>query len=403
MDDFARFIKWMATALVAGIVLVCGFVTVVDPYRLHRLVERDGFNAIKPRPTRYLSEIKMAGARATQPKLFLMGNSRIDVGIDPDARPLAGPTYNLALPGTGVAASRQQWMRLTTDGVRPVTLLLGVEFFDFLTDPVAADVPNQILPGGLARLRWKIDTVFSLDALLDAARTLLIQRDPYAATMSARGFNPLGDYLRAARDDGYHGFFQQRAMENARRFATAPRGIVLAGSDTSSDWRELGRLLDAAAGQGTAVELVIYPYHAQLMAMLEQTGLWPVFEQWKLRLLREVARVHQTHAQARITLWDFSGYDSLQCEHIPARGDLSATTWYWESGHFKAALGDVMLTRIFGGADPAPPGFGVRLDDANWQANRERIARERRACAASEPAMFGAAAAMVAELRARRR
>lgn len=403
MDDFARFIKWTVAALAMGSVLVCAFVAVVDPYRLHPLVERDGFNAIKPRPDRYLSEIKMAGARAVQPKLFLMGNSRIDVGIDPDARPQAGPAYNLALPGTGVAASRQQWARLTTEGVRPDTLLLGVEFFDFLIDPAAADAPDQALPGGLAHLRWKIDTVFSLDALLDAAHTLLIQSDPYAATMSARGFNPLGDYLRAARDDGYHGFFQQRAVENARRFSTAPRGIVLAGSDSSSDWRELGRLLDAAVGQGAVVELVIYPYHAQLMAMLEQTGLWPVFEQWKLRLLREVARVRQTHAQARITLWDFSGYGPLQCEHIPARGDLTATTWYWESGHFKATLGDLMLSRIFGGADQTPPGFGLRLDDAGWQVNRERIARERRACAASEPAMFRDAAAMVAEFRARRR
>lgn len=204
--------------------------------------------------------------------------------------------------------------------------------------------------------------------------------------------------------DGYHGFFRQRAIENARQFCLAPRGIALAGSDSSSDWRDLGRLLDAATEQGASVELIIYPYHAQLMTMLEQTGLWPLFEQWKLRLLREIARVQQARPQARIRLWDFSGYGVLQCEHIPAPGDRSATTWYWESGHFKAALGDLMLARLFGGAGavPVPQGFGVRLDAGGWNANRDRIARERSACLAAEPAMFREAAAMVAAFQARR-
>lgn len=401
--DFARFLKWTGAVLAAGILLVLAFVAVIDPYSLHRLVELHDFNAVKPRPERHLAEIKLARARAVQPQVFLMGNSRIDVGIDPDTRALAGAAYNLALPGTGVAAARHQWETLHRNGVRPASMLLGVEFFDFLIDPAAGDTPDQVLPGGLASLRWQLDTRFSLDALLDAARTLLIQRDPYAATMSARGFNPLGDYLRAAGEHGYHGFFQQRASENARRFSLAPRGIALAGSDSSSDWRELGRLLDAATEQGASVELIIYPYHAQLMTMLEQAGLWPLFEQWKLRLLREIARVQQARPEARVRLWDFSGYGVLQCERIPAPGDRSATTWYWESGHFKAALGDLMLARLFGGAGarPVPQGFGVRLDAAGWDANRDRIARERSACVAAEPAMFREAAAMVAAFQAR--
>jgi hypothetical protein len=402
--DFAGFIKWVAASLAIGMVLAIAFVALVDPYRLHRLVERDGFNMVKPRPQHYLLEIKQAGARAARPQLFLMGNSRIDVGIDPDSGPLGATAYNLALPGTGVGTSRHQFMQLVDSGVRPATLLLGVEFFDFLLDPESVETPDRAMPDGLARQRWKIDTLFSLEALLDAARTLAIQHDPDAATMSARGFNSLADYLRPARQDGYHAFFQQRALENARKFSLAPRGVVLSRSDSSADWRELGRLLDAAARQRTDIQLVIYPYHAQLMAMLEQTGLWPAFEQWKLRLLREIARVNLAYPQARIVLWDFSGYGAFQCERIPPKGDLAATTWYWESGHFKAALGEMMLARVFGpvGTVPVAPDFGVRLDQASWRANRERIARERRACQASEPAMFREAAAMVAAFRAQR-
>jgi len=403
--SYAGFIKWMAVSLLAGILLTVLFVVVVDPYCLFRLVDIAGVNAVKPRPDHYQSEIKLAGARALRPALVLMGNSRVDVGIDPDSPLLGAATrsaYNLAIPGTGVGTSREQFDQLRSSGAAPATMLLGVDFFDFLLNPDGADAPPKPPPGWLAGQRWKIDTLFSLDALLDAVKTLRIQRDPDAGTMTARGFNPLFDYLRFAREDGYHSIFRQRALENARNFSLAPHGIVRTGGDSSPEWRDLGALLDAAASERTDVHLVVYPYHAQLMAMMEQAGLWPVFEQWKLRLLREIARLNVAHPQARIVLWDFSGYGALQCEAIPAKGDLvNGTRWYWESGHFKSALGERMLERLFGAAPAAPAEFGFRLDAANADENRARIGRERQACLAAEPAMFREAAAMVADFQVR--
>ena len=405
--SYAGFIRWMAASLLAGVLLTVLFVVVVDPYRLFRLVDIAGFNAVKPRPDHYQSEIKLAGARALRPAIVLMGNSRVDVGIDPDSKQLGAasrPAYNLAIPGTGVGTSREQFDHLRAAGAAPATMLLGVEFFDFLRDPDGADAPDKPPPTGLASHRWKVDTVFSLDALLDAVKTLRIQNDANAGTMTARGFNPLFDYLRIAREEGYYAIFLQRARENARSFSLAPHGIVRTRDDSSADWRDLDGLLDAAAREKTGIHLIIYPYHAQLMAMLEQTGLWPVFEQWKLRLLREVARLNAAHPEARVVLWDFSGYGALQCEAIPAKGDIAhGTRWYWESGHFKAALGERMLERIFGaaGAQSQPAAFGFRLNAANWNENRERIARERQACLAAEPAMFRDAAAMVADFQAR--
>lgn len=405
--SYAGFIKWMAASLLAGVLLTVLFVVVVDPYRLFRLVDIAGFNAVKPRPDHYQSEIKLAGARALRPAVVLMGNSRVDVGIDPDSKQLGGANrhaYNLAIPGTGVGTSREQFDRLRAAGAAPSTLLLGVDFFDFLLDPNSVEAPAKKPPAELARQRWKVDTVFSLNALIDAVTTLRIQRNPDAGTMTARGFNPLFDYLRFAREDGYYSIFLQRALENARSFSLAPHGIARSRGDSSAEWRDLGGLLDAAAREKTDIHLIIYPYHAQLMAMLEQTGLWPVFEQWKLRLVREVARLNAAHPEARVVLWDFSGYGALQCEAIPAKGDVvHGTRWYWESGHFKAALGERMLERIFGAAatQAGPAEFGFRLNAVSWNDNRDRIARERHDCLATEPAMFRDAAAMVADFQAR--
>jgi hypothetical protein len=44
---------------------------------------------------------------------------------------------------------------------------------------------------------------------------------------------------------------------------------------------------------------------------------------------------------------------------------------YWEAGHFKKALGDLVLTRVLG-ADAMDDDFGVRLNTRNESAVLER-------------------------------
>ena len=99
----------------------------------------------------------------------------------------------------------------------------------------------------------------------------------------------------------------------------------------------------------TDVHLIIYPYHAQLMAMFEDAGLLGTMDEWKRMLVREADAARARHPDAHISVWDFSGYGDMRCERIPAPGDTrSVTRWYWEAGHFKSTLGELMLQRIFG-------------------------------------------------------
>jgi hypothetical protein len=146
----------------------------------------------------------------------------------------------------------------------------------------------------------------------------------------------------------------------------------------------------------TEVHLVIYPYHAQLMAMFEEAGLQSTMEEWKQLLVREADAVRSRHPAARITVWDFSGYANMQCERIPAPGDRhSVTQWYWEAGHFKSTLGERVLQRILGAETP----FGFRLAHDNLDANRQRIALERAQCAGAHPDVFAGARDLVAAAR----
>jgi hypothetical protein len=395
---FRRYLAWTAGVAAGGALACAALVAAVDPYRLYRLYERPGFNQVKTQPERYQKEIKLSGARASAANLFIVGNSRAEIGLDPDFPGLAADgmaPYNLALAGTRIQVAHEQLEQLGAAGQHARRLIVGAEFLDFPIDPLAAQAPLPAAParGPLAELKWRFDALFSADSVLDALKTLRSQHNPNAPSMSARGFNPLREYRRMAREEGYYALFQQRAQDYAARFRKAPHGLVTAATGSAREFDQLQALLALGVRDGAAVDVVIYPYHAQIMALMEQTGMAPMFEQWKALLAARIDALRAAHPRSHITLWDFSGYAPYQCEPIPAKGDRAAQTrWYWEAGHFKAELGNIMLARMLG--DGGAGDFGYRLSMAGIDANRARVARERALCLAANPGLFSSAAAL---------
>lgn len=396
-QQFGRFLAWSGAVTVMGAAACAALVVAVDPYRLYGMPQRPGFNQVKTQPERYQKEIKLAAAQRSDSNVFIVGNSRAEIGLDPDD--LAGPgmrPYNLALAGTRIQVAREQLEQLHRARIHPRHLIVGAEFLDAPLDPARPrpPAPPTVYPGPGAELAWRFDTLFSLDALADAFKTVRQQRNENASTMSARGFNPLREYRQLAREEGYYALFRQRATDYAKRFARLPRSLADADG-RSPEFEQLRAVVAHGAGDGARVDVVIYPYHAQLMALIDAAGMAPLFDQWRTRLAREIEAEQAAHPGVRITLWDFSGYGPYQCEPIPAKGDRrSDTAWYWEGGHFKAALGQRMLARI-GDQPQQDRAFGMVLDSASLDANRARLGRERAHCQATNGALFSEAAALM--------
>lgn len=402
---FERFLAVGAAVVAAGAITSAAFVMIMDPYRLYSIIERTGINQVKPVPTRYQNEIKLHGAIQRKADTFILGNSRAEIGFNPEHPALGTSAYNLALAGTRLTTARGQLEYLDTVGVAPARLVIGVEFLDFLIDPGHARPVRAAKPKtAFDDLTWKADALFSIDSLIDSLKTLRLQRASDPQSITARGFNPLLHYNKFAREGGYYPIFQQRAVEYAGRFVRAPRGLIVRASGSSPDIDALRALIAYGIKGNADVDLVIYPYHVQIMAMLEEAGLAGTFEEWKAILVREVATARAANPDARITLWDFSGYSTFQCEAVPAKGDkLTHTKWYWEAGHFKQALGDIMLDRIVGrNSGHESQSFGFELNDGTVASNQVRVSAERAACFAAQPGLFQEAHALVTKARQRR-
>lgn len=397
--EFARFVRSCALVLGIGVAAVVGFVVLVDPYGLYGSKGTTRLNAVKPGLSRYQAEIKQVRAQRMHPDFVILGNSRAEIGFDPSASALkaaGGRGFNLAIPGVGIDTSLRQMAQLQAAGVTPKTVIVGVEFLDFLSNKAVSSAPAAAAPATPAAPSfWQFDVLFSLASVKDALRTLRIQHDDEAVTMAADGFNPLKEYRGYVRADGYYKIFQQRAEENSRSFHRKSTAALAPG-----DIRQLRAFLRTTSAGNADVRLVIYPYHAQILAMFETAGLWPLFEEWKRELVAAIAAETSRNPQVRITLLDFSGYGAYNCERIPGPNNVrAATQWYWEAGHFKKELGDIVLARVM--AEPLPPAqapsFGTSLDAGSLQANAARIAAERRACAAAQPGIFEAAQQLVAK------
>jgi hypothetical protein len=409
---FRRFLHQFAIFVLGGILLVVAFVLIVDPYDQYRLVVRPGFNLVKPGLARYQNELKLAKAVRLHPDVLILGHSRAEAGLDPESAALARQglsAYNLAIPGSSIADARRQMEFLFQNGIRPKVIILGMEFLDFMEAPrqkkiAAAPSHGNTNSSPVNPWFWHFDTLFSLASVSDAVQTLLIQHNQEVETITDRGFNPLKQYRPIARNEGYYNLFQQRAQENTKVYLKKS-----AGSLNLRDFADLQAILDIAAEAKSDVKLIIYPYHAQILALFEETGLWGPFEEWKKLLTSEITAARGRHPHASIALFDFSGYGSHNCERIPAKGDRTAVTdWYWEAGHFKRELGAALLESVLSPDKLVKPGdhqaiapnkFGFQLEESTITANSRRISQERAHCKQDYPELFDDTASMVTGFR----
>lgn len=398
-----RYIRWLAVTIFVGILLVVTFVVIVDPYSQYRFYEYPGFNTVKPALARYQNEIKLTQALQLKPNAFILGNSRAEIGFDPDAPNFNQhglEAYNLAIPGIGVRTTHQQLSYLTQHGIEPKFILLGLEFLDFVVSPqFQQDSPPKpqhtaYQKKGIDDWFWKFDSLFSLASVKDSFRTLFIQNDDEAEIMTSRGFNPLQQYKKIARTEGYYKLFRQRAEENTKIYLTKAKGVI-----SREDFDHLHTIFDIASRYNSEINLIIYPYHAQILALFEETNLWPIFTEWKSLLINEISAAKQHHPNLQIILHDFSGYNHYNCERIPPLGDRETSTkWYWEAGHFKKELGDIILEQIFrmrdsmskigGDIDGFQTPFGFKLNESTFLSNQLRIAAERSDCIHNYPELF---------------
>ncbi len=350
-----------------GLALAAIALTVwVDPYRMYGTPATPGWTALKPRIYQQTGIAKTHLLERVMPRTLLLGNSRVEIGLDPKSRDWpteAQPVFNAAQDGKGLATALAMLREAIAVRV-PDRVVLGLDILDFLQKPTqppaqppppSADerrllvdrdgAPNPRRP--LQLWRDRLATTLTIGAVYDSVITLFDQHPATSVTMTPQGFNPLHEYRVYVARNGYNELFAQKSViyETQYRHYT---GSDFADPFQYSSFRDLRRIMELSAKHEIRLVMYIHPYHVEYLEMLHQVGLWPSFESWKRALVRIVA-AEKPMLSANVSLYDFAEYDQFTTEPVPPPGDRhSEMRWYWESAHYKSALGNEILAAIFG-------------------------------------------------------
>jgi hypothetical protein len=356
----AAYLRLWAIATLLLAVAIAGLAVGVDPWFVFGTPRIAGFNAVKPRAVAHSTLAKTYQLARVCGRTLLLGNSRVEVGLDPDSaawpEPLR-PVFNAAAAGAGPAFALATLRRALAACPPPRLVVVEVDFPDFLTAPQAPrpDEPAAPRDGLVTRLGDWARAALSLDALSDSLATLLAQRDPAGPTLTPQGLNPLREYAREVAAHGYAPLFAEKLADYAAQLRAAPEPVLDAAH--SEPLRILAALIRLAEAHRIALVLFVPPYHASYLDLLHQSGRWETFLAFKRALAALVpgagaAPLDPAALAGQTRLIDFSAdYPTLH-EPVPPRGDTTTPMrFYWESGHFKPALGEAIIARLFRGGD----------------------------------------------------
>lgn len=387
--------------MASGVVVINYF---VDPYGIHGMPTRQGFNEIKPAGPSNGDLIKPYQVQTVKPRTLVLGSSRAEAALDPDSSlwPASSrPIYNMALPATGVVTALRS-LRHVLKTHKPDTVFLGLEFFEFVVDqrtpqpageagPDISDFRKRLLvddagaPNADYALQQAKDRFFSLlsiNALSDSIETVARQRMADQPHLTPLGFNPMNQFRGFVKVDGHDTIFRQVNTTYLGNYMRSSKRIFVAGTTTSPEFEALRQLIRLCNASGIRLVIFIHPYHAHMLEDFRLSGLWEPFESWKREVVKLLDTEDWSHADPRgITLWDFSGYNDVTTERVPTASERGmAMQWYWEAGHYKREAGEIALRRMLE-LNPIPGdpvNFGVKLSTTNieTQLNSIRSSRE---------------------------
>jgi len=378
-------LSYLTVAACTSLLLTGGvalFNALIDPLDLMGTPALQGWSdlktAVSPSGGRRFKAAQLAKAK---PDILLLGSSRVEVGIPAEHAGYGrARVYNAALSGTNMVEIESVF-NAAVKWHPPREVVLGLDFEAFgERRGYVADFSDSLF--ARSKLVVTLRYLFSISALRLSWRTLVDSRRYVFADYDANGVN--------------HHFERLASPDQRQMFTSVLRDQFFINPETYAGFHfapdrmaALWRLVNLCAERGITLRLFITPVHARQLEALRAIGLYEGFERWQRMLAEGVSKIGRERPQATLSLWDFSGYHEFATESVPAAArSQPAMKWYWESSHFKAALGKRLLDRMYRLPPSAtlPEDFGVELRADTLDSWLEKTRRARVVYATSQPA-----------------
>ena len=336
-----------------------------DPFRVFGTARRAGWNDRVPDTSGFDRMAKPYELRHVQPRTVLFGSSTAQAGFNGLAdweTKLPQPAYNAALLGASaheIRLSIEHALRET-----PVeTVVMVADFFAFNAhyldnerfEPARLAAASRDGWPGMMGADFAAFTI-GRDALSLSWRTLASSRREQAVSAVAASY-PWREHFRNCE----RSYLGKWLPPPAQAYEFASGGINrLADFDAA---------LQLCAKRGVRVIVLCPPIHARFHEALSAAGVWPQYEMWKRELARLTrARPAPSANPGALALWDFSLFNEVTSEPVPADG-AGPMRWFSDSAHFTPELGKRVLAEMLGTLPAGAQRLGVRLDQVELETH----------------------------------
>ena len=379
-SSFTRFRSYflaLGLTTVLCLTAVVAFNYLVDPYYTHQwdtaLLKRPS-----PPQQKIVPWAKTFAASRYQPEVVLLGSSRSEIGLPAQTDVFQGKrVLNLAISGASLGDAINM-LRHTNAFHRPEMVVWGLDYgWQFREKSGNTDLkPELVAASPFKRLLLNLNRSLSLAMTTDAVMILVDPAarkcEPILATFGQKPERCL-DYIMV--DEGGTPTAFDKIINRGD-----PQGNP---ANVQAAMQLLETVTRDHCAQGMAFRFFFHPVHA-----LAELSYWESngqdLDRWKENVTRMVDARRQEGCDIR--LMDFSGFNAITTEPVPQVTGQAFMQHYWEHSHYRAAVGQLMLSRLLSPATPVQPGdFGAELTGATIGPHLAAFQRNRDAYCASHP------------------
>jgi hypothetical protein len=371
-----------ATALLATVVV---FNAKVDPLGMYV----SGVH--KPAMYNRVRLLKAYEARRVQPESIVLGTSRVHLGISPRHPGWASRyqrRYNLAFDG---ATTKEMYAYLKhADAAGHLRhVMLGLDTYHLVASPAALspDFDASILMDERNLLN-PVRMLLADLKLLSSYSTLkenlhLLETDYDEPVWYAPNGQRLGEvYFRRPTENfitcGPRCYFDEidKLEVTFKLDWKVPQKTVPsvqsgppAEPDPITSLGYIEKIIEYCRDHGIELVIFLTPSHVHQLELDAATDNWRSVENGKRKIVDMLTREARKHGNKdAIALYDFTSYNRVTTEDLPARGSHDEMEFYWDSSHFKEVVGDKVLDRLLRtgeGSQGQADDFGVELGAHN--------------------------------------
>ncbi len=331
------YLRVILFCLAATGLIYVGAVVLLDPFGLlgTRLLPPFGV-----RPNDGSERIVKALEIAIRPySVLLAGNSRVQLGFDPQSPALGGASaYNAGLPGATIPEQAAAVRYALRHNHSLKTVVWALDDDGLAREGASADFSRSPMAGaGRKWAMWR----YLVGGKAALGMPLLLWRAGRRERVRFDGLYVLSE--RAAQLAAAASFdLALRPMSNS---SDARSAAAIAAARAASILL-IDQTIETACSKGIGVHLVLPPFHVWYGAVFAASGLAqtskPVATRHELAYLAR--GLNQRHGLGCVDIWDFTNSEMAMTSEVP--GDRPSPVW-WDAIHFRTDFGDEMLSCVF--------------------------------------------------------